>query len=374
MKRIFALTFTSLLLASCGHPQSPTNPNPVAGQGSLAFSRAPLVFNAGNAVASDTRTLEVINTSSTAATLTAATVVGTDAALFKVQQSNFALPLEVPAKGKVPLTVSFTPTAATSPGPLAATLELTTQNAAETTLSLPLGALVVAGQGGTKEPSAQWILDTFGYQIDLGDDDPATSALTDGVVDAAVGEGIDAERFTRADANKPIDVQVLAAFGVPEVDPIYSYGYYDASAATPAPLELFSVPASSTPGTQDHDYNGQKLEPTLALAAAAKETGLNTFSFTPQSDTFGFYSYWPTTKFFEARTVYSEDALNTFAGAAARQVRVYPFKGRDGRVVTNSYLLITDESARLFDYNDAMVVVSNIKPIEAAPKPNSSAP
>jgi hypothetical protein len=46
-------------------------------------------------------------------------------------------------------------------------------------------------------------------------------------------------------------------------------------------------------------------------------------------------------------------------------VRAYPLKERGGAVVENAYVLATDESNRLNDYNDAVVVVRNVRPVAA---------
>ena len=64
---------------------------------------------------------------------------------------------------------------------------------------------------------------------------------------------------------------------------------------------------------------------------------------------------WPTTRFFEQRTVYTEDTRNTF-DTSPHHVRAYPLG--DG-----VYVLATDESNRLNDFNDAVLLVRNVRPV-----------
>ena len=109
--------------------------------------------------------------------------------------------------------------------------------------------------------------------------------------------------------------------------------------------------------------DGQRLEPTVETAAGL-QTGA--VSLEPPAEPFGFYSFWPTTRFFDARTVYTEDARNTFDDLA-HHVRAYPLRDRGGAAVPDAFVLATDESNRLGDYNDAVVVVRNVRPQGAAP-------
>ena len=328
------------LLSSCQIPTSPDDDDD--GVGTLQLSRDALVFNAGGDLPSDTRTLTLTNTGDAALTISE---ISTTNAAFSVQT---AAPLTLEADSSAELPVTFTP--ASSPGPQSASLSLTSS---EGTASVYLGGLTVVGQEGTKEPSVQWIFDTFGYPIETGDPNPADSAIAPEVTTDLIGEEVAAQTFVRADPSQPVTLEVLAAFGVADVAPVYRYGIYAAGSATPPLTELLAIPITPT-------LNGQKLEPVFTSSATAQNGVL---SFEPPADTFGFYSYWPTTDFFDERTVYTEDALNTFPGAGPHQVRTFPLKDRNNGAVANAYILVTDESIRLNDFNDAVVLVRNVQPV-----------
>lgn len=336
-----ALLIMSALLAGCR--LSPGEPGP-GGAGELALSRDALVFNAGGDIESDTRTLTLTNEGDAALELSLS-VTGEGASYFTLSESA---PLSLAAGESLELELTFTPSA-DDLGPQIAALQLSAAAEAE----VYLGGLSVFGQEGTNEPSLQWIFDTFGFPIESGDADPTTYNLTEGSVNAPVGDGIVAQTFGRADASEPVTVEVLSAFGVADVAPVYAFGYYAATEGEPTLQRLFEVPIGP-------NVNGQRLEPVTTPAVATVENGI--YSFEPAAGAFGFYSYWPTTPFFDERNVFSEDARNTFPNAAPFQVRVYPFKDRSGDVVPNAYILTTDESARLFDYNDAVVIVRNVRP------------
>jgi hypothetical protein len=329
----------SILLASC-------QTSPPDSEGDLGFSRSRMVFNAGGDIPSDTRMVTVTNAGSGSLTVTDFTLTGEDAAQFSVASD----PISLSAGESAELSVTFTPSAADL-GPQTALLEVA---GGGSSAEVALGGLSVLGQEGTREPSLQWIFDTFGLPIDAGDSDPTDSALTDGIVAAPVGDGVVAATFERADPAAPVTVEVLAAFGVADVAPVYAFGYYDASETEPELQELFEVPIAP-------NLNGQRLEPLTTPSVAEVEDGI--YSFTPPSESFGFYSFWPTTRFFDARNVFTEDTRNTFENSAPFQVRAYPLVDESGSAVPNAYILATDESARLFDYNDSVVIVRNVSPL-----------
>src|SRR5690348_4286227 len=73
---------------------------------------------------------------------------------------------------------------------------------------------------------------------------------------------------------------------------------------------------------------------------------------------FGFYSEWP---FFNNRRLYNEDALNNFPGSIGHHMRVYPVR-RNGQDVPNTFLVTTEEYTGNFDFNDIVLLVSNVQP------------
>ncbi len=346
LKIHLAALFALGILAGCDIDDTGDGPEPGSDPtGRLTLSRSELVFNAGGDIPNDSRTLTVSNGG--AATLTAnLSISGADGAQFALQP----ITLTLAAGESRDATVTFTPSG--DVGPQFASLDLGSEaNSAQ----VYLGGLSVVGQDGTKEPSVQWIFDTYGFPIQTGDADPTTSPLVDEITNSPVGDEIVAQTFERADTSQPVTAEVLATFAVTDVEPVFEFGYYNPGSATPALQKLLSIPI-------DPALNGQQLEPAIVPAATAEE---RVVSFEPPAGPFGFFSFWPTTRFFDERVVYSEDARNTFRNNIPHHIRPYPLKNRDGIVVENAYILATDESNRLNDYNDAVIVVRNVQPAGA---------
>ncbi len=353
---IYTFTVTSALQTENGVPvtgasstfttaRDGNNGNP---DGELSADRERVVFSAGGASSNDLRTLTLTNTSTETLEISGV-IEGKAAAQFSLAESAFSL-----APGEVrTLELTFTPSGL---GPQLATLVVTSSSSP--TLNIPLGGLGVAGQGGELEPSLQWIFDTYGLPVDSGDDDASSTPLVDSKVNGTVGDEVFAQTFSKASPTEPVTVEVLATFGV-ENDPVLEFGYYAAGSAA-ARTELFTV--EQTPG-----LNEQRLAPELNVTGG---TGAgDSVTFDPGAEAFGFYSYWPTNRFFGERTVYTEDALNTFTDAVPHQVRAYPLVNADGSTEANAYVLATEEFSRGFDYNDVVFIVRNVTPGTGEPTP-----
>lgn len=320
--------------------------------GGLVASPSPVVFTAGGVSSSDTRTVTLTNTGATALELTGLELGGAAAPQYTVTGGTGSL--EAGASRDV--TLGFT---AGEPGPALATLTVTTSAAS---LEIPLGGLSVAGQGGNLEPSLQWILDAYALPIETGDDDPSTTGLVDDASNSLLGDEITAPLFKKLAGAPSVTAEVLAVFGV-ENDPVLEFGYY-AAATADSRQQLFEI--QQTPA-----LNAQRLGPVVGGAV----DGDGVVSFDPGGAAFGFYSFWPSNRFFEQRYVYTEDALNTFADAIPHQVRVYPLKNADGSLEPNAYVLATEEFTQGFDYNDVVVIVRNVT-VEASglPTPGGTTP
>ena len=332
-KVLYLLLVLGLTLTGCTvKPKGTDGPGTVG----LEPSRSALVFTAGGSLKDDSQTLQFTDTG-TEGLEVSPTISGTDAAQFTLSDSA---PFRLSAGQTHELTVTFTPVAGDF-GPQHAILAFTGGGSAE----VALGGLNVRDQNGTAEPSLQWIFDTYGFPLQTGDLDPATSPLVDEPADYPLGDEVTAQTFVRADKTQPVTVQVLAAFAVPDIEPVFEFGFY-AAAAEGSLQKLLSLPTAPT-------LNGQRLMPAITPFAASSE---GVVSFSPTAEPFGFYSFWPTTRFFKARTVYTEDARNTF-DSTSHHVRVYPLPGEE-----TTYVLATDESDRLNDFNDAVLRVHNVRP------------
>ncbi|CAH0999303.1 hypothetical protein LEM8419_00601 [Neolewinella maritima] len=262
-----------------------------------------------------------------------ATITGANAADFTLTMGNFPASLGVNSTTSVQ--VSFTPSTA---GAKVATLTFAGTNAEPVVVALR--GLGKKGLGGSNEPSLQQILDTYGLPVQVGDQNPATTALdlaAGKTYDDLLGDELSLQQFQRA-GNGNVTVEVLAVYGPEANDPIVSFGWYDGNATNSN--ELFSV-------RNDVAGNGQTVTPRVS----------GNLSFNPGVATFGFYSRWP---YFNNRTLYSEDALNTFSGALPHHVRVYQVPGEE-----NAYIVATEEHINTPDYQDIVVLVRNVAPAGA---------
>ena len=201
----------------------------------------------------------------------------------------------------------------------------------------------VKGTGGSNEPSLQWILDALEIDVNAGDPDPSNNIMP---TSDLLGDEVKAQRFAKAGSGL-VTVETLAVFGPDASNPVTTFGWYEAGDANSV-TDLFSM-------TNAPKSNAQRLLPPVDGST----------SFDPGSKEFGVVSSWP---FFNNRKLYSEDALNTFAGAIPHHVRVYPLPGEQ-----NAYVVATEEHISGFDYQDIVVILRNVKPV-ALPEPAGCAP
>ncbi|ADI15981.1 choice-of-anchor D domain-containing protein [Truepera radiovictrix] len=320
------------------------SPNP-----DVTFQAVParVLFTAGGETASDTRTVTLRNDGSSPISLSDVSITGEGAARFDLETPA---PATLAPGESATLSLRFTPSA---PGPQRATLVVASSDPQTPRLEVPLGGLGVRGQGGNQEPSLQWILDTYGFDIDTGDATPGDTFLVTEPNNDLLGDEVSLQRMVRANPAEPVTIEVLAAFGVPN-DPVLEFGVYEAGRVGTREA-LFTVPQAPA-------LNAQRLAPDIE-SDLVDASGL--IRFDPSSEPFGFYSFWPTNRFFNQRYVYTEDRLNTFQGAVPRQVRAYPLV-ENGETVENAFVLATEEFSQGFDYNDVVVLVRNVAPASTA--------
>jgi hypothetical protein len=292
----------------------------------------------GNAGPTQQITLE--NAGTRTLTVTNALLLGADAGQFQLAN----VPATVAAGGSATFDVVFNPT---TTGPKAAIVQVNTNAANGAQLEITVRGIGTAGVSATTEPSLQWVLDTYALPVNVGDPDPLNNALPG---DALLGEEVQVDAFERADNANPVIVEPLAVFSPTDRDPVVRFGWYR-SRQIATTTELFSV-------DNDPTSNGQRVDPPLQVGS--------TLSFDPGTAIFGFYGIWAT---YDNRSIYSEDQLNTFSGALPHQVRVYPLKNESGNVVQNAYILAFEAEGTNLDFQDTVVIVRNIQPVEVPDQP-----
>ena len=318
----------------------------------IKVSPADLVFSdvAGDDAASGAQTVTIENIGKRDMTVGSITAFGTDASQFMVVGAK---PTVIRPGEAAAVSVAFK---AGTPGPKSAILRIATDAVNSPVTEVVLRGLGAAGTGGSSEPSLQWVLDTYEIAVNVGDDDPSTNVINSVPANqraARLGDEISAQRFVRADNANPVTIEPIAVFGPTANNPVVRFGWYP-SGNDSVKNEIFQV--GNSPSS-----NAQRLAPTLLPGAD--------LTFDPGTAAFGFYSTWP---FFNNRTLYSQDALNTFSGAIPHHVRVYPLKDSAGAVVENAFVIATEEHTSGFDYQDVVVIARNLKPAGGdTPPPNN---
>jgi fibronectin type 3 domain-containing protein len=253
-----------------------------------------------------------------------------------------ALPATLAPGDSVTLHVRFSPTAA---GPQGAVLNIACNDPTSPTESVELRGLGTAGLGGSNEPSLQWILDTEQIDVATGTDDPSTITMPSTA--SAIGDEVLIPAFTKADTDAPVTVQPIALFG--PAGPSGDANVVHVAAYDPAD------PTGSTQGILD-EANGSNQSITPVAA--------NMQDFDP-AGSFGLSFSWPAL----GHTSYQTDSLNTWEpdAAARHKVRIYPLVDGTGTAAPNSYVVAPEDiAAPNVDYQDAVLIVRNVKPAPVA--------
>jgi len=153
-----------------------------------------------------------------------------------------------------------------------ASLQIKTNDADTTIMTIPLRGLGTAGTGGANEPSLQRILDLYNLPINVGDSNPGDVYLDDPPV--SPNDELVMSTLVKAGTG-PVTIEPLASFGVGHATyPTTRFGYY-------------------TPGNR---FDRNELF-TIAGTGAATQTvnpNLNgSTTFDPGSKAFGLYALWP---------------------------------------------------------------------------------
>lgn len=275
--------------------------------------------------ASDPQTLDFKNIGQDPLEISSLKIVGPNANAFKL--SPHTLPIKIEAGSSLNTAVTFAPT---SIGSLQATLVVESNDADNANVQVPLYGLGSEGEQGALEPPLQNVLDTLGYGVEVG-----STELELGTNTTPLGEELSLPLFEKAGSG-PVTLKVVARYGPTE--PL-EYGYFQLDSAKAARQKVGSIA----------EGDAQKLLPALASG---------NLSFDPGEGVFGVYT--------EANHThqYSLDGLNS--GQAKHAMRIYPLKNRSGRALPNSYLIGMEEASN-GDYQDSVMVISNVRPAGSAP-------
>jgi hypothetical protein len=189
-------------------------------------------------------------------------------------------------------------------------------------LTVGLYGLGTKGLEGENEPFLKIVLDTLGFDINVG----GAGLLS--TTTPLVGDEVAAPRFKAASAG---DVGLVPVARYSPEEPI-PYGYY---AATETEVGVIA----------NDQY--QALNP--------KTDAGSKLSFAPPAGEFGIFTTSKTHK------TYTEDAKNA-ANDVKHAVRTYPLKDRAGKAIANAYLVCFEEAAN-GDYQDYVFTLSNVTPV-----------
>jgi hypothetical protein len=325
-----------------------------AGAGALTVpDRLVLTGVRGVATPPAASTLMLHNGGASAATVSAWSLTGGNAALFQIT-SPPALPLTIAAGADQSLTLALLTNSAGLPA-------APPQNSGAAALSTALNVTFAGGSAqipifglvlttATHEPTLGQILVTLGYKLNVGQAQNNANPNTGGTatlpgVEAGTDE-ISAQLFQKAGAGN-VTLQTVARFSPVAVCP---FGWYPMGApGTRNPVGTMA----DIPDLQTSDK---------ARMVSPPVTGPQ--SFDPGAQTFGIWVY--TDQLTEntagsaanGNYAYSEDAPNSPANT--HRTKVYPLKDATGVSIANSYLLAIEEAAN-GDYQDYVMVLGNAK-------------
>ncbi|HEX2876428.1 MAG TPA: hypothetical protein VHP33_34480, partial [Polyangiaceae bacterium] len=190
-------------------------------------------------------------------------------------------------------------------------------------LRVGLFGLGTKGLEGENEPFLKIVLDTLGYDINVG----GAGLLS--TTTPLVGDEVAAQRFKAAAAGAEVELIPVARYSPEEPIP---YGYYTAT--------------ETQVGVISNDQY-QALNP--------KTDAGSKLSFAAPAGDFGIFTSSKTHK------TYTEDSKNA-ANQVKHAARTYPLKDRAGTPIANAYLVCFEEAAN-GDYQDYVFTLSNVTPV-----------
>jgi len=304
-------------------------PNPPAANETMYVKEEAMVFSAVQNTLSPIQTIEIFVTKGKAK-IAETRIEGPHADDFILKGE---LPNKIKRKKPGSIGVQFSPIGVT--GLREAYLSVYLDDVPEP-FQVPIYGLSAKGVEGEREPALSLVLETLGYDVNIGWETLANTTNT-----ATQGDELEASLFEKAG---PGEVQLLP---VARYSPDFElpFGFYMNEGDRPKLNQIGVLQSTSNITTPQH----QRLMPELKQG---------TISFDPDSTAFGIYTASP------SHIAYSEDRWNLqfHPDHAAHVTRIYPLKNRAGEVVPNSYLVCFEE-AQNGDYQDYVFVLSNVRPV-----------
>jgi len=303
-----------------------------------------LVFSTVASEARSPKSLTITNSGGGPLLVTGVEFGGTDGALFQLPADQ-AASFTVPAGATAPLRVQFRPT---GPGiERYGTMTINTNDPVTPSRTIPLAGLNADGYEGSFEPPTASILRVLGYTTDVGYQGyqlcPQTGSEERPECELPRGEEIISPYWSRSDSTKPVEMIPIARFVNRMPGNQGATGWFAQAPPSQTALPARRFLQTFTGGTDISGGENQRLLPVHS----------GTTSFNPTSQPFGFYSYF---------SDFSDERFNV---GKLHNMRFYPARNPAGALIPNSYILTLDPSgasAKNWDYNDLMWIVTNVSP------------
>ena len=294
----------------------------------------------------DLDTVVLSNTGSTPVIVTGLTLSGQFAF-----SPALTLPQTIPAGGTLGVPVKFVAVAA--PDLHLGSLTITSNDPGRSSFKVTLGGAWQVAPQGQNEPTLNTFMAAFGYQTAL-----VYSGQTfggNGTV-KAVGDEVLSPFWKVADSSKPVSARELVNTHGLFQPAMY---YYPRSDTTDPCLTNGTLPGSCTMVMNPPLSEAQTVLPRiLDTDGVTYLPGAATFTPTePFGLSFLAYDFSDNT-----RNNTSGDVAHGCTGPCGHHVRFYPLKDENGAVVPNTYLVCVEMFGSNYDYQDVVVLLSNITP------------
>ena len=309
----------------------------------------------------DLATVRITNTGDESATITGASIgAGSMPNSFVVESA----PTSIPAGQSRDVTVRFVYITSATYAPVVRTGTLEVTAAGLPTISVPLTGQWQPGPNRSlDEPSvnfepslAQVVNGAFGMATNIGSD----GLLDNNRGDQGFGDETLSRFWTRADSSKPVTVQRLAAFSSAGMSKL---AWYDAStvalAMSGCGTAWYQVCHEIDP---ERSPNGLNVN-NPALGQTLLPHDGEVYSFVPDTNRFGF-QMGPELSDNERNDKTNDVTYHecTPVTSCGHHMRFYPVKNTGGQTVPGAYVVAVDFNAINNDFNDDIIVVTNIAP------------